>query len=131
MDWTCIYELCPLSGASWMPVMGEEENEREWGGGCDEMRWTEGKRTLANQLYIHIFIFLHFLKLFYKRLKNYINLFKWLIFGKGQIVLFPFYLWGLFQCPPLSIKQSNVPLYLLKMCNLPQLSIFLLNPNGT
>ncbi len=84
MDWTCIYELCPLSGASWIPVMGEEENEREWGGGCDEMRWTEGKRTLANQLYIHIFIFLHFLKLFYKRLKNYINLFKWLIFGKLQ-----------------------------------------------
>jgi hypothetical protein len=37
----------------------------------------------------------------------------------GQIILFPLYPLGLFQSLLLSIKPSNVPLYLLKMYNLP------------
>ena len=34
---------------------------------------------------------------------------------------------GQFQSPHLSIELSNVPLYFIKLCNLPQTSIFLLS----
>jgi hypothetical protein len=42
----------------------------------------------------------------------------------GQIALSPLYLLGLFQSPSLSIKPNNVPLYLLKMYNLPSTVYF-------
>ena len=49
----------------------------------------------------------------------------------GQIAHSPLYVSGQFQFPPLSIKLSNVFLYLLKLSTLPLTSIFLLNTNRT
>jgi hypothetical protein len=52
-------------------------------------------------------------------------------FTFGQIVLSPLYVSGQFQSLPLSIELSDVPIYLLKLSNLPSTSIFLLNTNRT
>ena len=47
----------------------------------------------------------------------------------GANCIFPLLCIGEFQSPLLSIEMSNVPFYLLKLCNLSWTSIFLLNTN--